>query len=465
MKTEDSRQANTLTEELARNADGAGLGVETDVTTRLRTKAEQGHESGLMEAVCERGNLMLAYQRVVENKGAAGADGIGVAEFKDHLKQHWPTIKAKLLAGDYMPQPVRRVDIPKPQGGVRTLGIPTLADRMIQQALHQVLSPIFEAEFSESSYGFRPGRNAHQAIKAAKQYVAEGRRVVVDMDLEKFFDRVNHDLLMEKLSKKVDDSRVHRLIRRYLEAGMMAEGIVSPRTEGTPQGGPLSPLLSNILLTELDRELERRGHAFCRYADDCNIYVKSQAAGERIMAGITRFLADTLKLTVNAAKSAVARPTERKFLGYSMTWHKTPKLRIAPASLKRLEDKIREALKGARGRKLTQAIAELTPILRGWAAYFKLAETKKALEEMDGWVRRKLRCILWRQWKRVYTRAMNLMKAGLTEERAWRSACNQRGSWWNSGASHMNHAFPKSYFDRLGLVSLIDTMQRLQRVQ
>ena len=448
-----------------RNADGAGLGVETDMTTRLRTKAELEQESGLMEAVCERGNLMLAYQRVVENKGAAGVDGIGVAEFKDHLKQHWPTIKAKLLTGDYMPSPVRRVDIPKPQGGVRTLGIPTLTDRMIQQALHQVLSPIFEAEFSELSYGFRPGRNAHQAVKAAKQYVAEGRRVVVDMGLEKFFDRVNHDLLMEKLSKKVSDWRVHRLIRRYLEAGMMAEGMVSPRTEGTPQGGPLSPLLSNILLTELDWELERRGHAFCRYADDCNIYVKSKAAGERVMAGITRFLSDTLKLTVNTAKSAVAHPWERKFLGYSMTWHKAPRLRIAPTSLKRLEDKIREVLKGARGRSLTHVITELNPILRGWAAYFKLTETKRAMEEVDGWVRHKLRCILWRQWKRPYTRATNLMKAGLTEERAFRSAFNQRGAWWNSGASPMNQAFPKLYFDRLGLVSLLDTTRRLQCVQ
>ena len=283
--------------------------------------------------------------------------------------------------------------------------------------------------------------------------------------MEKFFDRVNHDLLMEKLSKKISDGRVHRLTRRYLEAGMMAEGIVSPRAEGTPQGGPLSPLLSNILLTELDVELERRGHAFCRYADDCNIYVKSQAAGERVMASITRFLSDTLKLTGNAAKSAVARPWEWKFLGYSMTWHKTPRLRIASSSLKRLEDKIREVLKGARGRSLTHVITELNPMLRGWAAYFKLTETKRALEEVDGWVRRKLRCILWRQWKRPYTRAINLMKAGLTEERAWRSAFNQRGAWWNSGASHMNQAFPKLYFDRLGLVSLLDTTRRLQCVQ
>lgn len=465
MKAEDSRKANARLEDAVRNTAGAGLCAEAEPTTRKRTKAELERGSGLMDAVCERGNLMLAYDRVVKNKGAAGVDGIGIAEFKEHLKQHWPTIKANLLAGEYIPSPVRRVDIPKPQGGVRTLGIPTLTDRMIQQALHQVLSPIFEAEFSESSYGFRPGRNAHQAVKAAKQYVAEGRRIVVDMDLEKFFDRVNHDLLMQKLSKKIDDGRVLRLIRRYLEAGMMADGIVSQRTEGTPQGGPLSPLLSNILLAELDRELERRGHAFCRYADDCNIYVRSQQAGERVMASITRFLAETLKLTVNAAKSAVAQPWKRKFLGYSLTWHQAPKLKIAPTSLTRLEDKIREVLKGARGRSLTTAITELNPILRGWMAYFKLTETKKALEELDGWIRHKLRCILWRQWKRPYTRAKNLMKAGLMEERAFRSAFNQRGPWWNSGASHMNQAFPKSFFDRLGLVSLLDTMRRFQCVQ
>jgi group II intron reverse transcriptase/maturase len=465
MKTEAPQQVGTNKESPARNAGMALSGVETGVTTHWRTKAELEQESGLMEVVCERDNLKLAYQRVMENKGAAGVDGIGVAKFKDHLNQHWPTIKAKLLAGTYNPQPVRRVDIPKPQGGIRTLGIPTLTDRLIQQALHQVLSPIFEADFSESSYGFRRGRNAHQAVKAARQYVAEGRRFVVDMDLEKFFDRVNHDILMEKLSKKIGDGRVMRLIRRYLKAGMMVEGIVSPRTEGTPQGGPLSPLLSNILLSELDRELERRGHAFCRYADDCNIYVRSQQAGERVMASITRFLSDTLKLTVNAAKSAVARPWKRKFLGYSLTWHKAPRLRIAATSLERLEDNIRKVFKGAKGRSLNTTISELNPILRGWMAYFRLTETKKVLEELDGWIRHKLRCILWRQWKRPYTCAKKLMKAGLKEERAFCSAFNQRGPWWNSGASHMNQAFPKVFFDRLGLVSLLDTMRRLQSVQ
>ena len=464
MRAEEAQQVTTQAEASARKAGRAAEGAETDVTTRLRTKAELEQASGLMDTVCKRGNLKLAYQRVIENKGAAGADGIGIAEFKDHLKQHWPTIKDKLLAGSYIPLPVRRVDIPKPQGGVRTLGIPTLTDRLIQQALHQVLSPIFEADFSASSYGFRPGRNAHQAVKAAKQYVAEGRRFVVDMDLEKFFDRVNHDLLMEKLSKKIGDRRVLRLIRRYLEAGMMAEGIVTPRTEGTPQGGPLSPLLSNILLTGLDRELESRGHAFCRYADDCNIYVRSRQAGERVMASITRFLTDTLKLTVNAAKSAVARPWDRKFLGYSLTWHKAPRLRIAPASYQRLENRVRGALKGTRGRSLITTISELNPLLRGWMAYFRLTETKNTLEALDGWIRRKLRCTMWRQWS-PYTRATNLRKAGLTEERAFRSAFNQRGPWWNSGASHMNQAFPKSFFDRLGLVSLLDTMRRLQCVQ
>jgi group II intron reverse transcriptase/maturase len=463
-KAEDSRKADAKLDTVARNVAVAGIRAEAEPTTRRRTKAEWVRAGGLMEAVVERGNLMRAFDRVFKNKGAAGVDGIGVTEFKEHLKRHWPTIKAKLLAGHYRPSPVRRVDIPKPQGGVRTLGIPTLTDRLIQQALHQVLSPIFEADFSAQSYGFRPGKNAHQAVKAARQYVAAGRRVVVDIDLEKFFDRVNHDLLMQKLSLKIDDGRVLSLIRRYLEAGMMAEGIISPRTEGTPQGGPLSPLLSNIVLTELDRELERRGHAFCRYADDCNIYVKSKAAGERVMASITRFLTEKLKLKVNTAKSAVAEPWKRQFLGYSLTWHQAPKLRIAPASLKRLDAKIRAVLQGARGRSLTRVINELNPILRGWAAYFKLTETKRALEERDGWIRRKLRCILWRQWKRPYTRARNLMKAGLRQERAFRSAFNQRGPWWNSGARHMNQAFPKSFFDRLGLVSLVDTTRRLQCV-
>ena len=436
------------------------MSAEASAADRMQTKAEA---SGLMEAVVERRNLQLAYQRVVENKGAAGVDDLTVAELKDHLKQHWPSIRAKLLAGAYVPSAVRRVDIPKSDGGVRTLGIPTVVDRLIQQALHQVLSPTFEPTFSDASYGFRPGRNAHQALKAAQSHVAAGKRWVVDIDLEKFFDRVNHDRLMSKLAEEVDDARVLKLIRRYLEAGMMAEGVVSPRRVGTPQGGPLSPLLSNIVLTELDRELERRGHAFCRYADDCNVYVRSRQAGERVRASLTRFISERLKLKVNAAKSAVDEPWRRKFLGYSITWQREPQLRIAKPSLRRVTDKVRALLRGARGRSVRHTIEQLNPLLRGWAAYFKLARGKQALEVLDGWIRRKLRCVLWRQWKRAAARARNLMRRGLTEERAWRSATNGRGPWWNAGASHMNAAFPKSWFDSLGLVSLLDTVRRLQR--
>jgi group II intron reverse transcriptase/maturase len=446
-----------------RNPGMAAARAEAELATRMRTKAE-AVASSLMEAVVERGNLWLAYQRVVENKGAAGVDALTVSEFKAHLQQHWPTIKGRLLAGTYQPQPVRRVDLPKPQGGVRTLGIPTVVDRLIQQAMHQVLQPIFEATFSDASYGFRPGRNAHQALCQARAYVAQGKGWVVDIDLEKFFDRVNHDLLMSKLVVKIDDTRVLTLIRRYLEAGLMADGVVSPWAEGTPQGGPLSPLLSNILLTELDRELERRGHAFCRYADDCNIYVASERAGTRLLQRLTGFLEQRLKLKVNGSKSAVARPWQRKFLGYSLTWHPKPKLRIAPASIEKLTEKVHVLLRGARGRRVAATIQTLNPVLRGWAAYFKLAETKRALEECDGWIRRKLRCILWRQWKRSSARARHLMQRGLTKERAWRSATNGRGPWWNAGASHMNAAYPKSWFDRAGLVSLLDTVQRLQRV-
>ena len=413
-----------------------------------------------MEAAVERSNMLCAYERVVKNKGAPGVDGLTVSEFKPWLQAHWPSIRQALLAGDYMPAAVRKVEIPKPQGGVRTLGIPTVLDRLIQQSLNQVLQPLFDPEFSDSSYGFRPGRNAHQAVKAAQGYVAEGKRWVVDLDLEKFFDRVNHDVLMARVARKVGDERVLKLIRRYLEAGLMEGGITSIRTEGTPQGGPLSPLLSNILLDDLDRELERRGLSFCRYADDCNIYVGSKRAGERVMQAVTAFLERRLKLKVNASKSAVARPWERKFLGYSMTWHKKPKLKIAPQSRERLAEKIRKTLREARGGSLKRAIERLNPILRGWVAYFRLTEVKGVLEDLDGWIRRKLRALLWRQWKRAYTRAKNLMRAGLGEVRAWQSATNGHGPWWNGGASHMNAAYPKSAFDRMGLVSLLETRQR-----
>ena len=414
-----------------------------------------------MEAVVERGNMWSAYQRVVANKGAPGVDGVVVTEFKDWLKVHWPAVKAALLAGRYMPQAVRAVEIPKPSGnGTRLLGIPTLVDRLIQQALLQVLQPIFEPGFSESSYGFRPGRNAHQAVRAAQQYVRAGKRWVVDFDLEQFFDRVNHDILMSRVARQVKDQRVLKLIRRYLEAGLMQKGLIKPRTQGSPQGGPLSPLLSNILLTELDRELERRGHGFCRYADDCNVYVSSRVAAEHAMAEITQFLKERLKLTLNSEKSACARPWERKFLGYSFTAHREAKLKIAPESLKRLREKVRERLRVGRGRSLAATIGELTGLLRGWMNYFRLTEVKGVLDDLDGWIRRKLRCLLWRQWKRVITRAKSLMKRGLGKQRAWQSATNGRGAWWNAGASHMNSTYPKSYFNRMGLVSLVDTHRR-----
>ncbi len=418
-----------------------------------------------MEAVVERENMVRALERVEANKGAPGVDGMPVEALRGHLKEHWPRIKAELLSGAYQPQPVRRVEIPKPGGkGKRPLGIPTVTDRLIQQAAHQILRPVFEKEFSEHSYGFRAGRSAWQAVRAARQHVAAGRRFVVDMDLEKFFDRVNHDLLMARVARKVKDKRLLLLIRRCLQSGAMVGGLVEPRAEGTPQGGPLSPLLSNILLDDLDQELERRGHAFCRYADDCNIYVQSKRAGERVMDSVSRFLERRLKLKVNVAKSAVDRPWNRKFLGYSMTWHKRPKLKVAVESVERMKGTLRQLFRTGRGRNLQRLIQEeLSPLLRGWANYFHLAEVKGIFEELDGWIRRKLRCIVWRQGKRVWPRVKLLMRHGLAREQAWRSATNGRGPWWNSGASHMNEAFPKAYFDRLGLVSLLDQHRRTLR--
>ncbi|WP_241019216.1 group II intron reverse transcriptase/maturase, partial [Paraburkholderia sp. Tr-20389] len=427
------------------------MGAEPCTAAGGQTKAEGPRQ---MEAVVERANLWRAYERVMQNKGAAGVDGLTVFDFKAWLQQHWPSVKAALLAGDYVPAAIRKVEIPKPNGGVRTLGIATVLDRLIQQALLQVLQPEFDPEFSEHSYGFRPGRNAWQAVQRAQGYIREGHRWVVDLDLEKFFDRVNHDILMSRVARRVKDGRVLKLIRRYLEAGMMSDGVVSGRTEGTPQGGPLSPLLSNILLTDLDRELEGRGHRFCRYADDCNIYVKSAAAGQHVMDAITGYLEQKLKLRVNRDKSAVARPWQRKFLGYSVTWHKQARLRIAESSLKRLKDRVREIVVGNASRNLGQTIAVLNPVLRGWASYFRLTEVKGVLEGLDGWIRRKLRCLLWRQWKRPATRNRKLQARGLDPTRAWKSASNGRGPWWNAGASHMNAAYPKSFFDVSGLVSL-----------
>jgi group II intron reverse transcriptase/maturase len=413
-----------------------------------------------MEAALERSNMQRAYQRVVENQGVPGVDGLTVAEFKAWLQVHWRKVREALLTGSYMPAAVRKVEISKPEGGVRTLGIPTVLDRLIQQALHQVMQALFDPGFSASSYGFRPGRNAHQAVKAARSYVAEGKRWVVDIDVEKFFDRVKHDVLMARVARKVEDERVLKLIRRYLEAGLMEGGLAQRRGEGTPQGGPLSPLLSNILLDDLDRELEKRGHRFCRYADDCNIYVGSQRAGQRVMQTITAFLEQRLRLKVNAEKSAVGRPWHRKYLGYSMTWHRKPKLRIAAESRQRLRHKVVQLTRQGRGQRLEAVIQRLNPLLRGWIAYFRYTEANEVLKELDQWIRHRLRTLVWRQWRRAPTRARNLMKVGLDKVRASAAANNGRGPWINGAASHMNYAYPNARFDRMGLVSLLATQQR-----
>jgi len=437
-----------------RNPQEYGIGVSSAAAGKAEPRPE---DEKLMEEVVESKNLRKAYRRVVGNKGAAGVDDMSVDELKPYLQREWPKIKEQLVQDRYKPQPVRRVEIAKPGGkGVRKLGIPTVVDRLIQQALLQKLDPIFDPGFSESSYGFRPGRSAHQAVLKARQYVAEGKRWVVDLDIEKFFDRVNHDVLMARVARKIKDKRVLRLIRGYLQAGIMDGGLVEPSREGTPQGGPLSPLLSNILLDELDKELERRGHAFCRYADDSNIYVASQRAGERVMESVRQFLEKRLRLKLNADKSAVDRPWKRKFLGYSMTADRTPRLKVAPESEKRLRGNLRVIFKRGRGRSVRQMIEDMKRLLVGWSNYFKLAEVRNIFERLDEWIRRRMRCILWRQWKRTYTRMKNLRKRGVPEANAWESATNGRGPWWNAGARHMNLAFPKSFFDQQGLVSLLN---------
>ncbi len=456
MQISRAEMPDPIPESSGRNPQGYGVGASND-SARRENSGQQTDR--LMEALVGRENMLYAYGRVVRNKGAAGVDEMNVEDLKPFLQIHWAQVKEQLLNGTYQPLPVLRIEIPKPGGkGMRKLGIPTVLDRLIQQAVLQVLTPIFDPYFSEFSYGFRPGRSAHQALTQAKAHMAKGKRWVVDMDLEKFFDEVHHDILMSRIARKIKDKRMLRLIRSYLQAGIMTGGLITQPVKGTPQGGPLSPLLSNILLDDLDKELEHRGHCFCRYADDCNIYVGSRRAGERVLCSLEAFVTGKLRLKINRNKSAVDRPWNRKFLGYTVTFHKPPRLKVAPASLVRFKGKLKEAFRRGRGKNLKKFIKELKPVLNGWINYFRLTEIKGIFEELDGWIRRRLRCVLWRQWKRNYTRMKRMRKYGISETRAWKSATNGRGPWWNSGASHMNQAFPKKFFDQLGLVSLLDTI-------
>src|SRR6195256_5807035 len=407
-----------------------------------------------MEDVVERENLRTALAQVKRNKGAAGVDGMSVDDLPAHLKEHWPTIRAQLLEGSYKPQPVRRVEIPKASGGMRPLGIPTVLDRFIQQAVMQVLQADWDGTFSEHSFGFRPKHSAHQAVERAQASIASGHGFVVDIDLEKFFDRVNHDILMGLVAKRVNDKRLLKLIRGFLTAGVLQGGLVGPTEEGTPQGGPLSPLLSNLMLDVLDKELETRGLNFVRYADDCNIYVRSQRAGERVMAGIERFLTKRLKLKVNKAKSAVARPGKRKFLGFGFTNGRQPRRRIAPQSRARFRSRIRELTRRTRGSSLAQIIKELSVYLIGWRGYFGFCETPSVLRELDQWTRRRLRAIVWMQWKRGTTRYAELRRCGVGRDQAAQAAGSPRGPWRLSNSPALAMALSNASLKSLGLATV-----------
>ena len=416
----------------------------------------------LMEEVLRRENLRAALKRVQANKGAPGVDGMTVDELAGYLRKAWPAIREQLLQGTYVPTPVREVQLPKPGGGTRMLGIPTVLDRFITQAMLQVMSPRFDPGFSDHSYGFRPGRRAHQAVEQACHYVAEGYRWVVDIDVEKFFDQVNHDMLMSRVARKIKDKRLLKLIRRYLTAGILKEGLVSQRDAGTPQGSPLSPLLSNILLDSFDKELERRGHRFCRYADDANVYVRSQRAGERVLASLTHFLEGKLRLKVNRGKSAVDRPWKRKFLGYTVTNQRAPRLKPALQSIQRAKARLRQITHQGRGRNIRQVIREINQFTRGWIGYFRLATVPHAFEVLDQWLRRRLRKILWEQWRKPKTRYRKLVALGVDAERARKATATGRGAWWNAGASHMHAAVTNRLLAEWGLLSLLDQLRAWQ---
>jgi RNA-directed DNA polymerase len=423
----------------------------TEPPAAERETESPAEDERMMEAICNRENLWKALRQVRSNKGSPGVDGMTVRQLPDYLKEHWPAIRARLLQGAYEPQPVKRVEIPKPDGGVRKLGIPTVLDRFIQQAVLQVLQGQWNPTFSEHSYGFRPGCSAHQAVAAAQQYMTDGLRWVVDLDLEKFFDRVNHDRLMAAIAQRVKDKRVLKLIRAFLNAGVMENGLVSPTDEGAPQGGPLSPLLSNLVLDELDRELKKRGHRFARYADDCNIYVRSERAGRRVMASVTQFITRRLKLKVNEAKSAVARPWDRKFLGFSFTSGREAKRRIAPKARQRFKERIRELTRRTRGIRLQVMVEQLAEYLRGWRGYFGYCQTPSVLQDLDSWVRRRLRCVQWKQWKRGKRRFAELRRLGVNKDLAARTAGSPHGPWRISRSPALSFALPDAFFVALGL--------------
>jgi RNA-directed DNA polymerase len=418
------------------------------------TGSERPGASGLMELVVERQNLQRALKRVKQNKGSAGIDSMTVGELSDHLREHWPRIREQLLAGTYQPSPVKRVAIPKSGGGERELGIPTVLDRFIQQALLQVLQPRWDPTFSEHSHGFRPGRSAHGAVREAQRYVQQGRRWVVDVDLSKFFDRVNHDILMGKLAHRTADKRVLGLIRQYLNAGIMANGVVVERHEGTPQGGPLSPLLANVMLDEVDKELEKRGHAFVRYADDCNVYVQSKRAGERVMAALQK-LYGRLRLQINEQKSAVARAWDRKFLGFSF-WvaaGRAVQCKVAKPALETMKERVRRIARRTAGGSLAQVCADLSGYLRGWKNYFQLAATPKVFAQLDEWIRHRLRALQLAQWRRGTTIFRELTARGMSRDAAAKVASNGR-RWWKNSAMAIHIALPNKLFDQLGLVRL-----------
>jgi RNA-directed DNA polymerase len=434
---------------------GTGAGAHEEQQASTASERERALTCDLMVQVCERDNLNRAYKRVKANKGAPGVDGMTVSDLYDWLAQHKAGLLASLLDGSYQPQAVRGVEIPKPgDSGKRQLGIPTVVDRLVQQAILHVLAGILEPTFSESSYGFRPGRSAQQAVQKGAEYVAGGRGIVVDLDLEKFFDRVNHDILMARLARRVSDKRLLRIVRRFLEAGMMQNGVCIERQEGTPQGGPLSPILANLLLDDLDKELERRGHCFCRYADDCNIYVQTLAAGARVMASVTAFLEGKLRLRVNREKSKVAPVEACKFLGYRILWD--GRLALAPKSLERVKARIREITRRNRGASLEAVIQELNSFLTGWVTYFRYAECKKHLQELDKWIRHKLRCVKLKQRKRPKPIADFLLSLGVPEWRAWLLALSGKGWWRKAGSPQASEAMTLTWFKKQGLASLVD---------